>query len=42
MYHIDTCWEVQWILAALDRDKGQIQEYGNEILGVMLCRKFLD
>jgi hypothetical protein len=42
MDHIDTAWEVVWILAALDRDKRQIQEHGNEILGVMLCRKFLD
>ena len=33
---------MEWILAALDRDKRQIQEYGNEILGVMLSRKFLD
>jgi hypothetical protein len=33
---------VEWILAALDRDNRQIQEYGNEILCVMLNRKFLD
>jgi hypothetical protein len=38
----DTGWEVEWVLAAMDRDKRQIQEHGNAILGVMLCRKFLD
>jgi hypothetical protein len=42
MDHIDTGWEVEWILTALDKDKRQIQEYGNDILGVMSCRKFLD
>jgi len=42
MDHVDTGWEVEWIFAALERDRRQIQEYGHEILGVMLCRKFLD
>jgi hypothetical protein len=42
MDQTDTGWEVEWILAALDRDKRQIQEHDHEILGVMLCRKFLD
>lgn len=42
MDHVDTGWEMEWILAALDRDMRQIQEHGNEIFGVILCRKFFD